>query len=253
MAYRASVPQITATVGLPASETACATPAASTVPGFTASMPPEANRFDRERRTDVVLGERSQWQQQHLRSRPGSFEIAVGAVAQCLETGRVALHRRRRTTPRQRGFREIGVLVDTGERGAPVRDVVGAALGHLGDRRGDKIDFERLDEPAAGFDVPEVLPRLFGQLPGEVFDEPRSAGRVEHPADMGFLQQQQLGVAGHAPRETRLGCRGSRRGWPRRTDAPAPNRHHRRRRRTRPAWCAACSPTDRAAPSSAAT
>ena len=65
----------------------------------------------------------------------------------------------------------------------------------------DSVDeFDRgLDEPAAGFDVLKVLPRLFGQLFGEVLDEPRSAGRVEHPPDVGFLQQQQLRVAGDAP------------------------------------------------------
>ncbi len=46
-----------------------------------------------------------------------------------------------------------------------------------------------------------------GQLLGEVLDEPRSTRRVEHPADVRLLQQQQLGVAGDAPRETRCGTR----------------------------------------------
>ena len=39
------------------------------------------------------------------------------------------------------------------------------------------------------------------QLPGAGLDVVTAAGRVGHEADVRFLQQQQLGVAGHPPGE----------------------------------------------------
>ena len=56
---------------------------------------------------------------------------------------------------------------------------------------------------------------------GEVLDEPRTARGIEHPADVGLLEQQQLGVARDSPRETRVRFRGIRRESRRRTDAPS--------------------------------
>ena len=46
-----------------------------------------------------------------------------------------------------------------------------------------------------------MLPSLLSQLLGEVLDEPRPAGRVQHPADVRLLEQQQLGVARDPARE----------------------------------------------------
>lgn len=81
-----------------------------------------------------------------------------------------------------------------------MRDVVGAPGGDLGDLLGEVVVGR--DEPAAGFDVLEVFPRLFGQLGGQVLDEPGAAGRVEHAADVRLLEQQQLGVASDPAGET---------------------------------------------------
>src|SRR6478736_3274893 len=141
-----SVPQITATLGESAPDTASATPSALIGPGLTASMPPEASRF-------AAKVER-----------------------------------------RQRRFVEVGIFVHTRERGAPVRDVVDPAVAHLGDLLGDKV--AGLDEAAPLLDLPEMRPRLLGELLGEVLNEPRACRRIEHPPDMGLLQQQKLGVTG---------------------------------------------------------
>ena len=58
-----------------------------------------------------------------------------------------------------------------------------------------------LDEAAAFFDRLEVLPRLLGQLFGEILNEPRPGHGIEHPPDVAFLQQQ-LGVTGDPAGET---------------------------------------------------
>ena len=63
-----------------------------------------------------------------------------------------------------------------------MRDVVSAPLGHLGDLLAEVVT--GVDEPAAALDVLELLPRLPGQPRGEVLDEPRAAGRVQHPPDV---------------------------------------------------------------------
>ena len=118
--------------------------------------------------------------------------------------GRVPRHAAVKRIPlRQRRFGEIRIFVDTGERRAAVRDVVAATVGHLRDLADDVV--RGLHESAARLDVLEVLPRLLGELLGEVLDKPRPARGIEHPADVGFLEQQQLRVAGHAPRESRCG------------------------------------------------
>ncbi|CNV51903.1 Uncharacterised protein [Mycobacterium tuberculosis] len=41
-----------------------------------------------------------------------------------------------------------------------------------------------LDEAATGLDGLETLPGAPSQPVGELFDEPRPAGGIEHPADM---------------------------------------------------------------------
>ena len=193
------MPQITATLGEPAPDTASATPAASTVPGLTASMPPDGQQVRGERRADVVLGQRAERQQQHLRARPVLLQVGIGAVPQRLEPGRVTLDSRFQVVRRQRRFGQVWVFVDTGERGAPVRDVVDPAVAHLGDLLGDEVP--GLDEAAPLLDLPEMRPRLLGEPLGEVLNEPRPGRGIEHPPDMGFLQQQQLGVTGDPPRE----------------------------------------------------
>ena len=124
-----------------------------------------------------------------------------------------------------------------------------APVAHLGDLLGDEVAGR--DEAALRLDLLEVLPRLVGELLGEVLDEPGAARRVEHPTEVRLLQQQQLGVAGDAAGETRCGTGQS--AGDRRVERQhrARCRHRRPRRRTRRAWCAACSPTGRAGPSSA--
>ena len=72
MPYRASVPQITATRGLPASATACRDTGGVDGSGVDRLDAAGRQQVGRERRPDVVLGQRSQRQQQHLRSRPGA-------------------------------------------------------------------------------------------------------------------------------------------------------------------------------------
>lgn len=81
---------------------------------------------------------------------------------------------------RQHGFGEVGEFVDTGDGGATVRDVVGAPGGDFGDLVGEVA--VRLDEPAARLDGLEVLPGPLREPRGEVLDEPRPAGRIQHPA-----------------------------------------------------------------------
>ena len=80
-----------------------------------------------------------------------------------------------------------------------MRDVVDPAVAHLGDLLGDELP--GLDEAAPLLDLPEMRPRLLGEPLGEVLNEPRPGRGIEHPPDMGFLQQQQLGVTGDPPRE----------------------------------------------------
>ena len=70
---------------------------------------------------------------------------------------------------RQRRFSQVRIFVDAGDRGAAMRDVVGAFRGDLGDLVGDVI--AGLGEPAAGLNSLEMPPRLRGQLLGEVFDD----------------------------------------------------------------------------------
>ena len=67
-----------------------------------------------------------------------------------------------------------------------MRDVILTAGRDLADRGGD--DVAGLGEPAVRLDLLEVPPRLLGQLLGQRLDEPRTSGRVEHPAQMRFLQ-----------------------------------------------------------------
>ncbi len=135
-----------------------------------------------------MFGQRPERQQQHLRARPGALQVGVGPVPQRLESGSVPLDARLRITLRQREFRQIRIFVDTGDGGAPMSDVVRPAVTHLGDLLGDEV--AGLGETATRLDVLQVLPGLPGEGRGEVLDEPRSAGRVQHPTDMRFLQQQ---------------------------------------------------------------
>ncbi len=80
-----------------------------------------------------------------------------------------------------------------------MRDVVGASGGYCADLVGNVAT--SLDESAPRLDGLEVLPGLLRQLFGEVLDEPRPASGVQHPANVGLFQQQQLGVSGDAARE----------------------------------------------------
>ena len=178
-AYRASVPQITAT--------AC-NPRRVDGAGLTVSMPPDASRFA----ANVVRMLCSA-------SGPTGRSSAVGRDPSWRDTHQSGPARPRipprsavrgfRVTLRQRHFREVRVLVDAGDRRAPVGDVVGDAS--LTSAIWSTI-VGRARETAAGFDVAEVLPRLLGQRAGEVLDEPGAACGVEHAADVRLLQQQQL-------------------------------------------------------------
>ena len=174
-------------------------------------------------------------------------------------SGPAAPRIRPRSAPHRPADRAAAEAVprDSGYSFTPVSAVRRCAMSsvrrsaHLGDLGGDVV--AGVVETATGLDVLEVLPRLPRRTVGEVLDEPGAACRVEHATDVRFLQQQQLGVAGDAARETRCGAREPVRRWRRRTGAPGRCRRRRRPPRRRRAWCAACSPTDRAWPSSAAT
>ena len=61
-----------------------------------------------------------------------------------------------------------------------MRDVVGTSCSYIGDPVGDVAP--GVHESAAGLDGLKMLLGLLRQLLGEVFDEPRTAGRVQHPS-----------------------------------------------------------------------
>ena len=63
-----------------------------------------------------------------------------------------------------------------------MRDVVGALGRDLGDLAGDVV--AGVDESAVRLDGLEMLPGLLRQLLGQVLDEPRPAGRVQHAANV---------------------------------------------------------------------
>ena len=96
-----------------------------------------------ERGPDVVLGQRAQRQQQRLRARTGAGQKDIRAIAQRFEPRGVALQipggslGSQRISLRQSRFAEVRILVDTGDRGAPMRDVVGAPGGYFADLVGD--------------------------------------------------------------------------------------------------------------------
>lgn len=100
---------------------------------------------------------------------------------------------------RERLLVEVGELVDTGDRGASVRDVVTAPGSDLRDLGGDVVPCRH--ESATRLDVLEVRPGLLGELSGQILDEPRTTRWIEHLTDVRLLQQQQLGVAGDATGE----------------------------------------------------
>ena len=62
------------------------------------------------------------------RPRPVGRQVGVGPVAQRLERGGVALHAGRPDQAAAAAFGQIRILVDAGDRGPPVGDVVGAPV-----------------------------------------------------------------------------------------------------------------------------
>ncbi|GAQ39324.1 hypothetical protein MPS_4631 [Mycobacterium pseudoshottsii JCM 15466] len=152
-----------------------------------------------------MFSQRTQWQQQHPRSRSGVGQVGIRSIAQCLEFGAVAqqlsaaVGRETAIRLRQSRFVEVGKFVDPGDRDPPMRDVVGAACGELGDLPGDVV--MGVGKSATRLDGLEMLPGVLGQFFGEVLDEPRPTGRVQHAPHVGLLQQQQLGIAGDPARK----------------------------------------------------
>jgi len=197
-----------------------------------------------------------QRQQQRLRTCTGAGQEDVRAIAQRLEPAGVALQipggglRCKRISLRQSGFGEVRILVDAGDRGAPMRDVVGASGGYCADLVGNVAT--SLDESAPRLDGLEVLPGLLRQLFGEVLDEPRPASGVQHPATWdsssssswvfrAMRRAKLRAVPGKPPGMATSNMDTSTVSAP-----PTP-------RRRRPGWCAACSPRGRAGSSSAVT
>lgn len=103
-----------------------------------------------------------------MRPLSGPGQIGVGAVAQRFEGARVALNRRGAGDRRQGPFGQVRILVDTGDGGPPMGDVVGAAGRHPVDL--GRGVFLRRPETAARLDVLEVRPGLGGKGFGEVLD-----------------------------------------------------------------------------------
>ena len=101
----------------PASATAAATPAASSGPGLTASIPPEASRFAANVVRMLCSASGPSGSSSTCGRAPRARQVGVGAVAQRLEPGGVA-----RAPPagesalRQGRFRQVRELVDSGDR-----------------------------------------------------------------------------------------------------------------------------------------
>ena len=60
---------------------------------------------------------------------------------------------------------------------------------------------QRGEHPAAALDLLDQRPGLRGQLLGQALDVPAAAGRIDDPAELALLEQDELGVARDAPGE----------------------------------------------------
>src|ERR1700738_2086633 len=116
----------------------------------------------------------------------------MGTVPQRFERGGIAhqvTRRERRMLRiilRQSRFIQVRVFVDAGDSSPAMRDVVGAQCRYLTDLVGDVVT--RVDESAVFLNGLEMLPGLLSQLFGQVLDEPRSARRVQNPADVRLFE-----------------------------------------------------------------
>lgn len=160
-----------------------------------------------ERHPRGVRRDRAQRGEEDLGAGAARRQLRIGARPQLLE-GVVPAHPRQPSADRRgrrlavhRRLGEMRELADTGDRFAPVREVLGTALPGVGQPAGDHSGAQCRGLAAGPLDLLEPRPGRPGQLIGEALHVPGAARRVDHLRQMRLLQQHGLGVAGDPPRE----------------------------------------------------
>ena len=97
---------------------------------------------------------------------------------------------------------QVGERAHAGQRITALRRCGGALGAHGGDLTLDQSAFERGGDTARRLDLAEQRPRRLAKLVRQILDRAGAGGRIGDVGEMGFLNENELGVAGDAPRET---------------------------------------------------
>ena len=104
---------------------------------------------------------------------------------------------------RRRVLAQVGELAHPGDGPLARGHLTEVAVAHVGDAGCQRAVDQHGRHAAGGLQLLEQRPGGGGQFVGEGLDVPGAAGGVQHPSQVRLLQQQQLGVAGHAAAQFR--------------------------------------------------